>query len=123
MRTNTTYATRSQLLDYVTKREFADFWEEFTEFKADTAGHFEAINLRFNAVDQRFDAVDKRFILLDRRINQLVDDTRLQIGTLFEQFREDLKTGLEYVQNVDAKKVDKDEFIALEIKVERILQK
>jgi archaellum component FlaC len=137
------YATKSQLLDYVSKFEFNEFVGEMRDFRVDTNKRFDlidnrasftdkrftsiddrfsSIDKRFDLVDDRFSSIDKRFDSIDRRIDRLEDSIRTTIGTYYEQFREDLKTGLEYVQNIDAKKVDQSQFEALKIRVDRILQ-
>jgi hypothetical protein len=111
---DTTPVSKYQLLDYVTKREFNDFVAEMRDFR-------EITESKFNLIDKRFDGIDKRFNNIDRRFDELKEDIRIQIGAALEQFRDDLKVGLEYIQNVEKTKVDQEEFDQLKIKVEKIL--
>lgn len=110
----TTQIQKHQLLDYVSKREFNDFVEEMRDFRESTES-------RFDLIDQKFNAVDKRFLGIDRKFDELKEIIRVQTGALLDQFREDLKVGLEYVQNIDNKKVDLVEFEKLKEKVNIIL--
>lgn len=126
---------KHQLLDYVSKREFNDFVAEMRDFRDETRVRFGAIDKRFETIDQRFvsidqrfvaidkkfDAIDKRFNIIDKKFDELKEIIRVQTGALLDQFREDLKTGLEYVQNIDNKKVDLIEFEKLKEKVNIIL--
>lgn len=126
--TNTTLVSKHQLLDYVSKRDFNDFVAEMRDFRDVTETRFDAIDKRFNAVDARIDAIDqrlnnidKRFNSIDHKFDELKEIIRVQTGALLDQFREDLKVGLEYVQNVDNRKVDLIEFEELKEKVNTIL--
>lgn len=123
MKTPTTYATRSQLMDYVTKGDFTEFKEEMRDFRDDAEKRFTSIDSKLRTIDDRFDSIDKRLSIHDRRFDTLEDTIRRSIGLMHEQFREDLKIGIEYFQNVDNKKVDIKDFEALKIKVEAIMAK
>jgi hypothetical protein len=103
----TTQIQKHQLLDYVSKREFNDFVLEMRDFRDITETRFGVIDRRFNDVDRKFD--------------ELKEIIRVQTGAILDQFREDLKVGLEYVQNIDNKKVDLIEFEKLKHKVDIIL--
>jgi hypothetical protein len=103
----TTQIQKHQLLDYVSKREFNDFVLEMRDFRGITETRFGVIDRRFNDVDRKFD--------------ELKEIIRVQTGAILDQFREDLKVGLEYVQNVDNKKVDLVEFERLKEKVNKII--
>lgn len=133
---------KHQLLDYVSKREFNDFVAEMRDFRDETRVRFGAIDKRFETIDQKFvsidqrfvsidqrfvaidkkfDAIDKRFNIIDKKFDELKEIIRVQTGALLDQFREDLKVGLEYVQNIDNKKVDLVEFDKLKERVNIIL--
>lgn len=131
----TTQIQKHQLLDYVSKRDFNDFVEEMRDFRGVTESRFDTIDQRFNGIDVRFagidkrlngidkrlSGIDKRFNDIDRKFDELKEIIRVQTGAILDQFREDLKVGLEYVQNVDNKKVDLIEFEKLKEKVNIIL--
>lgn len=135
MKTNTTQVTKSQLLDYVTKLEFSEFRNEVLDRFDSTDNRFDsidtrfaAIDTRFTAIDNRFDSVDKRFSSMDKRLNsidkkidQIREDFRVHTGVLSEQFSEQFKVAMEYMQHVEAKKLDKEEFEALEIRINNLL--
>ena len=110
MKTPTTYATKSNLLDYVTKGEFNEFKEEMYDFK-DEMYHFRDEMGTFQT------ATEKRFNNIDRKLVDMDENIRRSIGLMHEQFREDLKTSMEYFSDMDRKKVDKDEFDALRLKI------
>ena len=86
MKTPTTYATKTNLLDYVTKSEFNDFKVEMYDFRD------EMYNFR-NKTEQRFNNVDRRF-------DELKEEFRLQTGILMDQMREDRKVTLEYIRGL-----------------------
>jgi chaperonin cofactor prefoldin len=133
---------KHQLLDYVSKRDFNDFVGEMRDFKDMVGMRFDTIEQRLSVHDKRFDTIeqrlgvhdkrfdtieqrlgdhDKRFNNIDRQFDELKELIRVQMGALHEQFREDLKIGLEYIQNVDDKKVDLAEFGKLKEKVDAIV--
>jgi archaellum component FlaC len=133
---------KHQLLDYVSKRDFNDFVAEMRDFRDETGSRFDTngkrfdvIDKRFNVIEQRLDGIDirlggidkrlsgidKRFNDVDKKFDELKEIIRVQTGAILDQFREDLKVGLEYVQNVDNKKVDLIEFEKLKEKVNIIL--
>lgn len=100
MKKENIYATKSQLLDLVTKIEFSEFKEEMRDFRYST---------------------EKRFIAIDRRFDSIEELIRTSTGVLYDQFSHDLKLGMEYFQNIDNKKVDTKEFEALKIRVEQYI--
>jgi len=133
-----TLVNKSQLVDYVTKIDFGEFKEEMSDFRAETEVRFDSVDSRFDLIDKRFDLIDNRFVAADKRFvaiesrlssidkrlngidkkfDQLDDSIRRTFGTYYEQFREDLRTSMEYVMNVENKKVDKEEFEALKVKI------
>lgn len=103
MKTPQTYATKSNLLDYVTKSEFNEFKTEMYDFR--------------DEVNQRFSRVDKRFDIIDRKLIDMEENIRRSMALLHEQFKEDLKTSMEYFTDIDRKKLDKEEFDALRHKI------
>lgn len=109
--TNNTFVSKHQLLDYISKRDFNDFVAEMRDFK-------ELTGERFNTIEARLAEHDKRFDKIDRQIDELKEIIRVHTGALLDQFREDLKMGLEYVQHVDNKKVDLVEFEKLKGRVD-----
>jgi AICAR transformylase/IMP cyclohydrolase PurH len=96
MKTNTTQVTKSHLLNYVTQFEFGEFRREVTE---------------------RFDSVDTRLSTLDRKFEQLREDFRTHTGVLLQQSREEFKIAIEYMRHIEAKKLDKEEFETLEMRI------
>ncbi len=98
-----TYVTKSNLLDYVTKGEFNEFKTEMYDFKS------EMYDFR-SRTEKRFDAIDRKLV-------ELEENMRRSFGLLHEQFREDLRTSMEYFTDIDRKKLDKDEFDALRYKI------
>ncbi len=68
------FATKSQLIDYVTRRDFNDFREEIRDFRSQTEE-------RFNRMDKRFDSLE--------------DTMRIQTGIIIEQSRADMKMAVE----------------------------
>lgn len=109
---NSTLVNKHQLLDYVSKREFGDFVEDMRDFRTVTESRFDSIESRLSAHDKRFDKID-------RQIDELKEIIRIQTGAILDQFREDLKIGIEYFQNIDKNKVDKVEFERLKIEIDR----
>jgi chaperonin cofactor prefoldin len=109
---NSTLVNKHQLLDYVSKREFGDFVDEMRDFRTVTESRFDSIESRLSAHDKRFDKID-------RQIDELKEIIRIQTGAILDQFREDLKIGIEYFQNIDKNKVDKVEFEKLKIEIDR----
>lgn len=109
---NSTLVNKHQLLDYVSKREFGDFVEDMRDFRTVTDDRFDAIESRLSAHDKRFDKIDRQF-------DELKEIIRIQTGAILDQFREDLKTGIEYFQNIDNNKVDKADFEKLKIEIDR----
>ena len=103
MKNNTTQVTKSDLLDYVTKFEFNEFRVEVRDFR-------ESVESRFNAIDRRFDGVDRRFDSIDRRFDQLQEEFRTHTGVILQQTREYFDTVMEYMRNIEAKKMDKEVF-------------
>lgn len=91
MRTSTTHITKSDLLDYVTKSEFKEFKDEMYEFRDD-------MGLFRTNTEARFNSIDKRLITIDEKIDDLADQMRRSMGILAEQFREDLRTSLEFLR-------------------------
>ena len=77
------YATKSQLFDYVTKREFNEFKEEMYHFRDDMTD--------FKA------STDKRFISVDRKLDEIREEFRIQTGIILDQFKEERKIMMEYV--------------------------
>ena len=132
----TTLVSKHQLLDYVSKRDFNDFTADTRDFHEVTGVRFDTIDKRFDAVDARFDAIearlashdkrfdsiDKQLLTLNRKFDELKEDTRVQIGAALNQFKEFLDVGMEYVENVDEKKVDKDDYDRLKAIVQRYLK-
>jgi uncharacterized coiled-coil protein SlyX len=123
---NSTVVSKHQLLDYVSKREFGDFVEDMRDFRTVTETRFDTIESRLSAYDKRFDSIelrlsahDKRFDKIDRQFDELKEIIRIQTGAILDQFREDLKTGIEYFQNIDNNKVDKVDFEKLKIEIDR----
>jgi len=130
---NSTLVNKHQLLDYVSKREFGDFVEEMRDFRTITESRFDSIDARFDSIDRkfvsiesrlsihdkRFSDIDKRFDKMDRQFDELKEIIRVQTGAILDQFREDLRVGIKYFQNVDRNKVDKAEFEKLKIEIDR----
>ncbi len=116
--TNNTFVSKHQLLDYISKRDFNDFVAEMRDFRSLTETRFNSIDARFNTIEARLAEHDKRFDKIDRQIDELKEIIRVHTGALLDQFREDLKMGLEYVQHVDNKKVDLVEFEKLKGRVD-----
>lgn len=100
MKTNPTHVTKSHLLDYVTRLEFNDFRKE---------------------VADRFDSVEVRLSNLDRKVEMVREDFRIHTGVILQQSREEFKIAMEYMQNVEAKKLDKEEFEALERRIQHLI--
>ena len=86
MKTPTTYATKSTLLDYVTKSEFGEFKIDMNDFR-DEVHDFKA-------------HTQKQFIKIDRRFDELKEEFRLQTGVLMDQMHEDRKLIIEHVQGL-----------------------
>lgn len=107
LKTNSTVVTKNHLLDYVSKREFNDFVLEMRDFR--------------DITETRFGVIDRRFNDMDRKFDELKEIIRIQTGAILDQFREDLKVGLEYVQNIDNRKIDSVDFERLKEKVNIIL--
>ena len=107
MKTNPTLITKSHLLDYVTKVEFNDFRDEMKDFRVDTQN-------RFTSIDNRLDS-------LDRKVDSIREEFRVHTGVLLQQSREEFKTAMEYMRHVEAKKLDKEEFEALELRIQHLI--
>jgi len=137
---NSTLVNKHQLLDYVSKREFGDFVEEMRDFRTITESRFDSVDVRFDSIDARFDSIDRKFVSIesrlsihdkrfsdidkrfdkmDRQFDELKEIIRVQTGAILDQFREDLRVGIKYFQNVDRNKVDKAEFEKLKIEIDR----
>jgi len=110
MKTPSTYATKSNLLDYVTKSDFNEFKTEMYDFRNEMYDFRDEVNQRFSRVDKRFDSIDRKLIDMEENI-------RRSIGLLHEQFREDLKASTEYYSSLDRVKVDRAEFDAVRLKI------
>jgi len=119
--TNTATVQKHQLLDYVSKREFNDFVGDMREFREVTVTRFDQIDVRFETIERRLSGIDKQILTLNKNIDQFREDVRVQIGAALEQFKEHLDLGLEYMQNVEDKKVDKREFEKLEERVNKYM--
>ncbi len=107
MKINPTHATKSDLLDYVTKLEFNDFRDEMKDFRVETQN-------RFNSIDKRLDGLDRKF-------DQVREDFRIHTGVILQQSREEFKTAMEYMRHVEAKKLNKEEFEALERRIQHLI--
>ncbi|MEK7646643.1 MAG: hypothetical protein AAB381_03055 [Patescibacteria group bacterium] len=108
MKINTTQATKSDLLDYVTKFEFSEFRTEVSD--------------RFDSVDSRLDSLDKRVDNLDRKIDSIREEFRVHTGVLLQQSRDYFDTAMEYMKGIGENKADKKDFEVLEMKVERLIE-
>jgi len=94
MKTNTTYVTKDQLISaYVSKFAFSEFKEEVRDFREETTERFDSIDSRLNAHDKRFDTID-------RKLDNIEENTRRTIGAALDQFRADLKVGIEYIADI-----------------------
>jgi hypothetical protein len=63
----------------------------------------------------------QRFDTLDRKFDQLREEFRVHTGVLLQQSREEFKIAMEYMQHVEAKKLDKEEFEALERSIQHLI--
>jgi hypothetical protein len=122
MKINTTTATKSDLLDYVTKFEFNEFRTEMLDRFDGVSDKFVSIDARFNAVDKRFDSLEKRFDGLDRKFEQLREEFRVHTGVLLQEFRAQSKIAMEYMKHIGENKADKKDFEVLEMKVDRLIE-
>ena len=126
---DTTLVSKHQLLDYVSKRDFNDLTADVRDFREETEARFDSVDsrlgtieLRLSGHDKRFDSIEKRFNDMDRRFDEIKELIRVQTGAILDQFREDLKTGMEFVQNIEKTKVDEIRFDELKEKVDRLLK-
>ena len=115
----TTFISKNQLFDYVTKREFGDFVQDMHDFKDITLQRFDSIDARFDSIDARFDSIDARFVSiesrlktidkrlgshesrmksLERKFDEFTDSIRIQMGANVDQFRSDLLTVIEFLR-------------------------
>lgn len=83
LKTNSTIVTKNQLLDYVSKRKFNDFVADMQDFRDETG--------------LRFGVVDKRLSNLDRKFEELKEDMRVRVGTILDQFKENMQINMEYM--------------------------
>jgi len=93
MKSTITYVTRSQLFDYVTKREFNEFKQEMYNFRDEMYEFRKNTELHFARIDKRFNDVDRRF-------DELREEFRVCTGILVEEMREERKVTLEYVRGL-----------------------
>ena len=96
MTENKTLVAKHQLLDYVSKREFNDFVEEMRDFR--------------DLTERKLNSIELRLSLHDRKFDEIMELIRVQTGAVLDQFREDLRAGMEYVKYIDESKVDKRDF-------------
>ena len=115
----TTFISKNQLFDYVTKREFGDFVQDMHDFKDITLQRFDSIDARFDSIDVRFNSIDARFVSiesrlktidkrlgshesrmnsLERKFDEFTDSIRIQMGANVDQFRSDLLTAIEFLK-------------------------
>lgn len=87
----TAYATKSQLLDYVTRREFLDFKEDFHAFKEEVYSFRDEMYEFRRSTESRLDRIDKRF-------DEIKEDFRIQTGYLMEEMRDERQAMKEYIQ-------------------------
>ena len=121
MKTNPTQVTKSDLLDYVTRLDFNDFRKEVLDRFDSVSDKFASVDVRFNAVDKRFDSLERRIDSLDRKVESIREDFRIHTGVILQQSREEFKIAMEYMQYVEAKKLDKEEFEALERRIQHLI--
>ena len=93
---NSTLVSKHELLDYVSKRDFNDFVDEMRDFR-------DVTSTRFNLVDKRFESIERRIDLLERRFDELKNDFRIQIGAVLDQFKENMKINMEYMQGLESR--------------------
>ena len=106
MKTPPIYATKSQLLDYVTKSEFKEFKDDMYDFRDQVYDRLNSIDQKFEArfgtndvvlarINKKFDSIDRKFLSIDKKLDDMNENIRVSIGVMHEQFREDLKVGFE----------------------------
>jgi hypothetical protein len=101
----TTFISKNQLFDYVTKREFGDFVQDMHDFKDITLQRFDSIDARFVSIESRLKTIDKRLgshesrmNSLERKFDEFTDSIRIQMGANVDQFRSDLLTAIEFLK-------------------------
>lgn len=108
----TTFISKNQLFDYVTKREFGDFVQDMHDFKDITLQRFDSIDARFDSIDARFVSIESRLKTIDKRLgshesrmnslerkfDEFTDSIRIQMGANVDQFRSDLLTAIEFLK-------------------------
>lgn len=114
MKIPTIHVTKSDLLNYVTRFEFGEFRKEVLD-------RFDGVSVRFSAVEGRLDSVDRRLDNLGHKVDSIREEFRIHTGVILQQSREEFKAAMEYMQHVEAKKLDKEEFAALEIRIQKLL--
>lgn len=108
MNKNNQLLTKNHLVDYVTRFEFNEFRDEMRDFR--------------NETEIKFSSLERRMGTLEKRMDTLEDNITKTMGAYLDMFKDNLKTAIEYFQNVDAKKVDIKDFESLKIKVEAIMR-
>lgn len=100
---NSTLVSKHELLDYVSKRDFNDFVEEMRDFRDVTSTRFNLVDKRFESIERRFDTIERRLDLLERRFDELKNDFRIQVGAVLDQFKENMKINMEYMQGLESR--------------------
>ncbi len=94
------------------KRHIGGLVEHFEDRFGVTKDRFDGIDKRFDGIDKRFDGIDKRFDAVEQRL-----DTHTEmIGKLMEDVQI-VKEDVEFLKGGMKKKIDVDEFMALERRV------
>ena len=117
------YARKTQLIDYVTKQEFHEFKDEMYDFKGEMYVFRDEMYKFRNDTEIRFSKIDKRFDQIERKLDDFKESVRIQFGIFLQEMRDYFNTTMEYMRNVESKKVDKEEFAALELRVDRLLNR
>lgn len=107
MSSHSTYATKSQLIDYVHKGEFNEFKKEMYEFKKEMYDFRDEFIIFRDKTESRFNSIDKRFNSIDRKFDELKEEFRIHTGIILQETREQFKTVMEYLKYLDEKKMDK----------------
>ena len=100
---NNTLVSKHELLDYVSKRDFNDFVEEMRDFRDVTGTRFNSVDIRFESIERRLDSIERRLDNLERRFDELKNDFRIQVGAVLDQFKENMKINMEYMQGLESR--------------------